>query len=160
MGTYSVSSLLSSFAFPYSMAFDCIQKNLHCHIHLVLDICFGNSYGSSFLCSVILLVSFAYFLDVQIYNLHLILSNSYNIAYCNILLGVSFYKSLYFCILQFPLYFYTYFYAPVYIFLRIYIYLYFPNMCNFLGFASLFWLLVLVLGFGFFVLVLGSGSWF
>merc|ERR1712215_8319 len=73
-----------------------------------------------------------FFLDVQIYNLHLILNKSYNIAYCDILLGVSFHKSLYFCILQFPLYSYTYFYDPVYIFLRIYIYLYFPNMCNFL----------------------------
>ena len=38
--TYSVSLLLSSFAFPYSMVFGCIRKKLHCYIQLALDICY------------------------------------------------------------------------------------------------------------------------
>merc|ERR1712215_65806 len=57
--TYSVSLLLSSFAFPYSMVFGCIQKNLHCYIQLALDICYIS--GNSFLCSVVLFVFSAYF---------------------------------------------------------------------------------------------------
>ena len=145
--TYSVSLLLSSFAFPYSMVFGCIQKNLHCYIQLALDICYIS--GNSFLCSVVLLVSSAYFLDVQIYSLHPFFDNNYNIVYCNRLLGVSFHMFLYCCILHFPLYSYIYFYVPVYISLQIYTYLYFPNMGNFL-----FSLSVVQLVLPFFVLCL------
>ena len=122
--TYPVFLLLSSFAFPYSMVFGCIRKNLHCYIQLSLDICYN--YGNSFLGSVLLLVPPAYFLDVQIYSLYLFLYNNYNIVYCNRFLGVSYHMFFCCCILHFPLYFYIYFYVPFCISLQIYIYRYFP----------------------------------
>ena len=80
---YSVSLLLFSFAFPYSMVFGCIRKNLHCYIQLALDICYIS--GNSFLGFVVLLISPAYFLDVQIYNLYPFLDNNYNISHVSIL---------------------------------------------------------------------------
>merc|ERR1712033_32609 len=80
--------IVSSFVFPHSMAFGCIQKNLHCCIQLSLDIC--HSYRNYFLGSVLLLVLFAYFLGVQIYILYLFLHSNYKIVYRNILLGVFF----------------------------------------------------------------------
>merc|ERR1712033_786 len=133
--------LLSSFAFPHSMAFGCIRKNLHHCIQLSLDIC--HSYRNYFLGSVLLLVLFAYSLDVQIYILYLILHSNYKIVYRNILLGVFFRMSSCCCIHHIPLCFYTYFR------LQIYIFHYFPNMGIFLfslsiGQLFLFFVLCLV----------------
>merc|ERR1712121_600633 len=78
------------------------------------------------------LVLFAYFLDVQIYILYLILHSNYKIVYRNILLGVFFRMSSCCCIHHIPLCFYTYFRVLIYIFLQIYIFHYFPNMGIFL----------------------------
>merc|ERR1712121_415987 len=50
------------------------------------------------------LVLFAYFLDVQIYILYLILHSNYKIVYRNILLGVFFRMSSCCCIHHFPLF--------------------------------------------------------
>merc|ERR1712033_115684 len=144
--------LLSSFVFPHSMAFGCIQKNLHCCIQLSLDIC--HSYRNYFLGSVLLLVLFAYSLDVQIYILYLILHSNYKIVYRNILLGVFFRMFSCCCIHHIPLCFYTYFHVLIYISPRIYIYHYFPNMGIFLFSLSIGQLLL------FFVLCLAFVSVF
>merc|ERR1712033_46302 len=131
--TFPVFLLLFSFAFPYSMVFGCIRKNLHCCIQLSLDVCHSyRNYRNYFLGSVLLLILPAYFLDVQIYILYLFLHSNYKIVYRNILLGVFCHMFSCCCIHHFPLYFYTYFHVLVCISLQIYIYHYFPNMGIFL----------------------------